>query len=90
MDIATISILIITISCIVGLTEWVRTIKNDTGKTVAQIRTLETKMNHIEEQLGELEKSEELIEATVHKAIEEKIVNEKTLALIQEKLKLQK
>ncbi len=90
MDIATISILIITVSCIVGLTEWVRTIKNDTGKTVAQIRTLETKMNHIEEQLGELEKSEELIEATVHKAIEEKIVNEKTLALIQEKLKLQK
>lgn len=90
MDIATISILIIIIGSIIGLAEWVRVVKNDFGMKAAQIRALETRVEHLEEQLVELKKDEELTEATVQKAIEEKIVNERILALVQEKLNIQK
>lgn len=90
MDIATISILIIIIGSIIGLAEWVRVVKNDFGMKAAQIRALETRVEHLEEQLAELKKDEELTEATVQKAIEEKIVNERILALVQEKLNIQK
>lgn len=89
MDIATISILIMIIGCIVGLAEFIRIIKNDFSLMVAQIRTLETKVDHVEEELIELKHNMETIEAIVQKAIEEKIINEKTIALIQEKLKIQ-
>ena len=89
MDIATISILIMIIGCIVGLAEFIRIIKNDSSLMVAQIRTLETKVDHVEEELIELKHNMETIEAIVQKAIEEKIINEKTIALIQEKLKIQ-
>ena len=88
MDIATISILIITIGCIIGLAEWIRITKGDSSKLAAQISTLETKINHLEEKVNELEKDKELIEATVQKTIEEKIINEKILSIIQEKLKI--
>ena len=54
----------------------------------AQISTLETKVTHLEEKVNELEKDKELIEATVQKALEEKIINDKQLALIREKLKI--
>lgn len=90
MDIATISILIIIIGSIIGLAEWVRVVKNDFGMKAAQIRALETRVEHLEEQLVELKKDEELTEATVQKAIEEKIINERILALVQEKLNIQK
>lgn len=89
MDIATISILIMIIGCIVGLAEFIRIIKNDFSLMVAQIRTLETKVDHVEEELIELKHNMETIEVIVQKAIEEKIINEKTIALIQEKLKIQ-
>ncbi len=89
MDIATISILTIIVGCVLGLIEWVRVVKTDAGIMTAQIRTLETKVEHLEEKLSELKCETELIEAIVHKAVEEKIVNEKTLALIQERLKIQ-
>jgi translation initiation factor 2 beta subunit (eIF-2beta)/eIF-5 len=56
----------------------------------SQIRTLETKMQVFEEHLEELEEDEELIENIVQKALEERIVNEKNLALLQEKFDLQK
>lgn len=88
MDIATISILVVTIVGITGLAEWVRLVKNDAGAMAAQIHTLETKVEHLEEQVVEVKHSEESIEATVQKALEEKIVNEKTLALVREKLKI--
>jgi translation initiation factor 2 beta subunit (eIF-2beta)/eIF-5 len=64
--------------------------KNDTGLMASQIRTLETKMQVLEEHLEELEEDEELIESIVQKALEERIVNEKNLALLQEKFDLQK
>ena len=67
MDIATISILIITIGCIIGLAEWIRLTKGDSSMLAAQISTLETKVTYLEE----------------------KIVNDKQLALILEKLKIQ-
>ena len=89
MDVATISILIVVIGCILGLAEWIRTMKNDAGIMAGQIRTLETKVDHVEEELIELKHNMETIEAIVQKAIEEKIINEKTIALIQEKLKIQ-
>lgn len=88
MDIATMSIFVIVAGCIMGLAEWVRNMKNDAGTMAAQIRTLETKVGHLEEQLNEVKNDEESIEAIVHKALEEKIVNERILALIQEKLKI--
>lgn len=88
MDIATISILIVIIGCVVGLAEFVRLMKNDAGSMAAQIRTLETKIERLEEILNELKNDEESIEATVQKAIEKRIVNEKLLALIQEKLNI--
>ena len=89
MDMATVSILIVIVGCVIGLAEWVRMIKNDAGTMTAQIRTLETKIEHLEEQLDELKNDEELTKAIVQKAIEEKIVNEKIISLIQEKLKIQ-
>ena len=88
MDIATISILITIIVGIIGLAEWVRIVRNDAGAMAAQIHTLETKVEYLEEQVIEIRHSEESIEAVVQKALEEKIVNEKTLALVQEKLKI--
>ncbi len=90
MDIATISILVIIIGSIIGLAEWVRVVKNDFGMKAAQIRALETRVEHLEEQLAELKKDEELTEATVQKALEEKIINERILALVQEELNIQK
>lgn len=89
MDIATISILIIIIGCVIGLAEWVRFMKVDAGTMAAQIRTLETKIEHLEEQSNELKNRVESIEAIVQRAVEEKIVNERILALVQEKLKIQ-
>jgi 5,10-methylene-tetrahydrofolate dehydrogenase/methenyl tetrahydrofolate cyclohydrolase len=89
MDMATVSILIVIVGCVIGLAEWVRMIKNDAGTMAAQIRTLETKIEHLEEQLDELKNDEELTKVIVQKAIEEKIVNEKIISLIQEKLKIQ-
>lgn len=89
MDIATISILVITIGCIVGLAEWIRLTKGDSSTLAAQISTLETKVTHLEEKVNELEKDKELIEATVQKTLEGKIINDKQLAFIQEKLKIQ-
>lgn len=89
MDTATISILIVIIGGIIGLSEWVRLKKNDAGIMAAQIRTLETKMEYLEEELNELKHDEELVKAVVQKAIEEKIINEKILSVIQEKLKIQ-
>ena len=89
MDMATVSILIVIVGCVIGLAEWVRMIKNDAGTMGAQIRALETKIEHLEEQLDELKNDEELTKVIVQKAIEEKIVNEKIISLIQEKLKIQ-
>ena len=63
--------------------------KNDAGMMAAQICTLETKINHLEEQVSQLKKDEESVETTVRKAIEEKIINEKILSIIQEKLGIQ-
>jgi len=88
MDIATISILVVIIGCVVGLAEFVRLMKNDAAAMAAQIRTLETKIEHLEEMLNELKNDEESIEATVQKAVEKRIVNEKLLTLIQEKLNI--
>ena len=55
----------------------------------AQIRTLETKVRRLEEDFLELKDSEESIEDTVHRALEERIVNEQNLALLQEKIEKQ-
>ena len=88
MDMITANIFMIIVGCIVALAEWIRLVKNDAGTMVAQIRTLETKIEHLEEEITELKKNEASIEATVHKALEERIVNEKTLALLQEKVRL--
>lgn len=84
MDIATISILVVIVGCILGLDEWVRLTKNDAGDIAARVHTIETQIEHLEENFEELEKDEKNIEAIVQKALEEKIVNEKTLALLQE------
>ena len=84
MDIATISILVIIIGCIFGLAEWVRIVKNDAGASAAKVHTLETQVTHLQEEFTELKKDEKNIEAIVQKALEEKIVNEKILALLQE------
>lgn len=65
-----------------------RTIKNDAGVTAANVHKVETKVNRLEERLEELKEEEASIEAIVQKALEEKIVNEKVLASIQEKLEL--
>lgn len=89
MDMATISILIVIVGCVLGLAEWVRLVKNDAGTMAAQVRALETKIEYLEQELVELENDKELIEATVQKAIEEKIMNEKILAVVQEKLNIQ-
>lgn len=84
MDIATISILVVIIGCIIGLAEFVRLVKNDAGTLSARIHTLETQLEHLQEDFEELEKDEKAIEAIVQKALEEKIVNEKILAVLQE------
>lgn len=89
MDIATISIFVIIVGCIVGLAEWTRLMKNDAGVMAAQIRTLETKINYLEEQLSQLKNDEDSTKAIVHKIIEEKIISEKVLSIIQEKLNIQ-
>jgi len=84
MDIATISILLVIIGCIIGLAEFVRLTKNDAGVLSARIHTLETQVEHLQEDFEELEKDEKAIEAIVQKALEEKIVNEKILSILQE------
>ena len=84
MDVATISILLIIIGCILGLAEWVRLVKNDASFFAARIHTLETHVEHLEEEVKELKKDEKSIEAIVQKALEEKIINEKTIALLKE------
>ena len=89
MDVATISILILIIGCVVAFAEWTRIQKNDAGAMAAQIRTLETKVRRLEEDFLELKDSEESIEDTVHRALEERIVNEQNLALLQEKIEKQ-
>lgn len=89
MDVATISILVLVIGCAVSFAEWTRIQKNDAGVMAAQIRTLETKVRRLEEDLLELKDSEESIEDTVHRALEERIVNEQNLALLQEKIEKQ-
>lgn len=86
---ATIGILIIIIGCVLGLVEWVRLVKNDAGAMAAQVCALETKIERLEQELIELKNDKELIEASVQKALEEKIINEKILAVIQEKLNIQ-
>lgn len=89
MDVTTISILVVVVSGIVGLAEYVRLSKNDAATMAAQICTLETKIDHLEEKLEELKRDEAAVEAIVQKVVEEKIVNEKTLSVVQEKLKIQ-
>ena len=89
MDVATISILVLVIGCAVSFAEWTRIQKNDAGVMAAQIRTLETKVRRLEEDFLELKDSEESIEDTVHRALEERIVNEQNLALLQEKIEKQ-
>lgn len=89
MDVATISILVVIVGCVVALAEWIRSVKNDSGMMAAEIRTLKTKLEHFEEELDELRADEMAIEATVHKAMEERIINEKTVAVLQEKLEKQ-
>ena len=84
MDIATISILVIITGCLLGLAEWVRLVKNDAGASAARIHTLETQVEHLQEELKELKNDEKTIEATVQKALEEKIVNEKMIDLLKE------
>ncbi len=84
MDIATISILTVIIGCILGLAEWIRVTKNDAGMLSAKIHTLETQFNRLQENFYELKHDEKNVEAIVQKALEEKIVNEKILALLQE------
>jgi outer membrane murein-binding lipoprotein Lpp len=84
MDIATISILVVIIGCILGLAEWIRLTKNDAGILSAKIHTLETQVKHLQENFEELKNDEKNVEATIQKALEEKIVNEKILALLQE------
>jgi len=90
MDVATISILIIIIGCILGLAEWIRLTKNDAGMLAAKIHTLETQIEHLQENFEELKNDEKNIEVIVQKALEEKIVNEKILALLQERYNLSK
>lgn len=89
MDVATISILVLVICCAVSFAEWARIQKNDAGAMAAQIRTLETKVRRLEEDFLELKDNEESIEDTVHRALEERIVNEQNLALLQEKIEKQ-
>lgn len=84
MDIATISILVVIIGCIFGLAEWVRLMKNDAAKLAGEIHTLETQLEHMREEFEELKNDEKNIEAVVQKALEEKIVNEKMIALLKE------
>ena len=55
----------------------------------ARIRTLETRVERLEEDFSELKNNEESIETTVHKALEERIVNEQNLALLQKKIEKQ-
>ena len=89
MDVATISILVLVIGCAVSFAEWTRIQKNDAGVMAAQIRTLETKVRRLEEDFLELKDSEESIEDTVHRALEERIVNEQNLALLKKKIEKQ-
>ena len=84
MDIATISILVVIIGCILGLAEWIRLTKNDAGVLAGQIHSLETQVEYLQENFEELKNDEKNIEAIVQKALEEKIVNEKIIALLQE------
>lgn len=88
MDVATISIFAVIIGCAIALAEWIRTIKNDFGTMAAQIRTLETRLDRFREDLDELERDEKFIEATVHKAIEERIIDEKMIAILQDSLEI--
>lgn len=88
MDIATISILIAIIVCITGLGEWIRTVKNDAGCVAAHVKSLQTKVEHLEEHLEELEEEEENIGAIVQEILENRAICEKTLASVQEKLQL--
>lgn len=85
MDIATISILVVIIGCILGLAEWIRLTKNDAGALAGQIHSLETQIEHLQGDLEELKNDEKNTKAIVQKALEEKIVNEKILALLQER-----
>lgn len=84
MDIATISVLVIIIGCVFLLVEWIRTVKNDASLFAAQVHTLETQVIRLQEELLELKKDEKATEAIVQKALEEKIMNEKVLAILQE------
>jgi hypothetical protein len=84
MDIATISIFVVIIGCIVGIAEFIRLTKNDAGALAARIHTLETQVEYIQGDLDELKRDEKAIEAIVQKALEEKIMNEKILAILQE------
>lgn len=84
MDMATISILVVIIGCILALAEWVRLIKNDAGTSAAKIHALEIQVEHLQEELTDLKNDEKTIEATVQKALEEKTVNEKMMALLKE------
>ena len=89
MDVATIGIFIVIIGCGVAFAEWTRVQKNDAGIMAARIRTLETRVERLEEDFSELKNNEESIETTVHKALEERIVNEQNLALLQKKIEKQ-
>lgn len=79
MDTATISILVVIIGCLFGLAEWVRTVKADSSNLAGQVRTLQTKVEHLEDQVTELKDEERTIEANVQKAIEKITIAEKTI-----------
>ena len=88
MDIATISILVIIIGCVIGLAEWVRLVKADAGAMAARIQSFETRMERAENEINDCKYNKELIESSIQKIAEQQIINDKALILIQEALKI--
>lgn len=86
MDIPTISVFIIIIGCVIGLAEWIRVVKNDAGTMAAQIHTLETTIEHLEEEINECKHDKKFIETFMQEISEKQIVNDKIIFLLQEKL----
>lgn len=54
MDMVTITILIAIIGCIIGIANWVRNVCRDSDQLTEYIIRLETRLNHLEEQICEL------------------------------------
>lgn len=83
---ALITILIAVIGCTIGLSDWLRNTKNDSGDIAAQITMLEKKIAHLEEQLSEIKADIKVTQNAMQKAIEASISAEAVANAVHDRL----